>query len=161
MPTPGQTRPLAAFEALSWLCANHADRTVKERAYAFSVALEWKDSDSGMLDTVTLQSWQEKGRTTDIDQAADLFVQALEEALLKETAGPLRSGTLRGLSAFGLGRATREQKVAQLLAAAETAGDDKPQLRCYRDYAGCLASGQARWGCAVDLAIAVRRCVAS
>ena len=95
MPMSGQ-KPLAAFEALSWLCANHADRNLKERAYAFSVALEWRDSDSGMLDTVTLQSWQEKGKTTDIDQAAALFVEAVEDVLLKQTMGSLRSGTLRG-----------------------------------------------------------------
>ena len=157
MPTSGQTRPLAAFEALGWLCANHADRTLKERAYAFSVALEWKDSDSGMLDTVTLQSWQEQGRTTDVNQAADLFVQAVEEVLLREVIGPLRSGTLRGLGALRIGRSSRAQKVGQLLEAADAAGDSKPLLRCYRDYVDRLEAGEAKWGCAVELAIAIRR----
>ena len=157
MATSGQTNPLAAFEALSWLCANHSDRTVKERAYAFSVALEWKDSGADMLDTVTVQSWQESGRTTDIDQAAELFVQAVEDALLKEAMGPLRSGTLRGLGAIGIGKTSRAEKVAQLLEAAERDGDGNPPLRCYRDYVGCLESAQSKWGCAVDLAVAIRR----
>lgn len=156
MPTSGQ-KPLAAFEALSWLCANHADRSLKERAYAFSVALEWRDSDPGMLDTVTLQSWQERGQTTDIDQAAALFVEAVEDALLKQTMGSLRSGTLRGLSALGIGSHGRDQQIAQLLDAARSAGDQNPALRSYGDYADCRKAGQAQWSCAVDLAIAIRR----
>ncbi len=157
MPTSGQAEPLAAFEALSWLCANHPDRALKERAYAFSVALEWKDSDSGMLDTVTLQSWQEQGQTIDVDQAADLFVVAVEDLLIKQTMGPLRSGTLRGLGALGIGKQSRGQKVARLLETAKSAGDRLPALHCYLDYRGCLESGQAKWSCATGLAISIRR----
>ena len=155
MPMSGP-KPLAAFEALSWLCANHPDRNLKERAYAFSVALEWRDSDSGMLDTVTLQSWQEKGKTTDIDQAAALFVEAVEDVLLKQTMGSLRSGTLRGLSALGIGSQGRDQQIAQLLDAARSSGDQASALRSYRDYADCRQSGGAQWSCAVDLAIGIR-----
>ncbi len=161
MRTSGEAEPLAAFEALSWLCANHPDRTLKERAYAFSVALEWKDNDSGMLDTVTLQSWQESGRTTDVDQAADLFVVAIEDLLIKQTMGALRSGTLRGLGALGLGKHGREHKVARLLEAAKSPGDQPPALLCYLDYRRCLESEQARWSCATGLAISIRRALAA
>lgn len=145
--------PLAAFEALAWLCANHPDRALRECAYRLSVALEWKGDDAGMLDTVTLQNWQEKGASTDLEEAATRFVEAVEETLFKQITGRLRSGTLRGLGALGIGKLSRDDRKARLLAAE----DGAPDLQCYAGYVRDRAAGRSRRNSAAALAICLRR----
>jgi hypothetical protein len=144
--------PSAVRDALAWLARHHADRALRDRAYRFSVALDWQDKAGSVVDTVTLRSSAERDASLDPDTAGEQFVEALETVLLRDLLGGLRYRTLAGLAAVGGARLDRAQRAERLL----SVDSDDAALAAYRAYAAARADQVPRWLAAGRLAVRLK-----
>lgn len=142
----------AVRDALAWLARTHADRALRDRAYRFSIALDWQDSAGSVVDTVTLRSFAERDASLDPDTAADQFVETVETVLLRALLGGLRYRTAAGLARVGGARFGRAERIERLVAAES----DDAALAAYRDYAAAIADQVPRWLAAGRLAVRLR-----